>query len=953
MNIPLKRIVNILFAVFATAVLLGILYAARQVIRRIALEQAAFQISEKFFKDIQYTVDYKKRQVIFAENEVEFLRKHKLKGKVIFDCPVKFFELPWRVNTARITVEGVRWELDLKNRKLNGFDRDEFPASVRSELDRFKNAANGKYPAFMTVGTLTLINPEGKSRELAMRSIFQELRDKTYLLGIHAGDMKVNFFYRDDSKKIIGQYQAQQSDFEFIRLSFGIPELFDMHGVGKLSGQFCYDTKLQKLDYVRGSSDFGLQASIKGSIFTLYGNRSGKINWEYLNPQNWQIELRNATSMTPVRAGLHYFVLSQNTLEKDALSFDGEIEFNPLSFKEMFGLELDRRTANIRHRIVGKWDMAKKSWELSRLETQKRVPQVKFKWNNAEVAFQWQNFKLSGRGAQADHFGFHYELDMSNLDWKDKTGNTVIGTQSKLEGDCILSLSDDTLKPVSTGKISCAVADGAFGKSRFLVSNAFLNFAPDGNGRTRYHFACGNLKVGIPDLQKGVVFSSPRFEGSVSSRKIAMESPALSVRYRDDFLLSGGKWFVVRNENEKNIRFELPDLSGSWRNKKLTAGKISGSIVSDGKLLYIDSRSGRINYADDTFTSDSLNCLLEGEFPTAGNFICRRLTLKPEVWKIRNHWFSAEAPRGALSMTFNENQLWHNRTFEADKIKVDYQGSEYVIPQIIAGELNNGKYCDGLIKNTVLPYRFDITYTRKNSDIILKNGRITFNGNILWGLTGDIKLQDEDDFLNAKLQYAEYKPVGIAWENGTLGLHGRVSSGFEVTDFSGTVSENMAKVRFVKRDKNGISEFEVKNFPAKYVEHTLGLPANSFNGMFEGTVTANGGAVLNPFKIRTFYLKNNHVLRMRLGALEKYAGKGNSVEDDFACAALRDFFAKTLTLDYHGVGNYMVLNVNTLGKSTDLLPYEYDVKEKKLKKSDVSLFNAEVEVSMKYMMKKP
>ena len=94
-------------------------------------------------------------------------------------------------------------------------------------------------------------------------------------------------------------------------------------------------------------------------------------------------------------------------------------------------------------------------------------------------------------------------------------------------------------------------------------------------------------------------------------------------------------------------------------------------------------------------------------------------------------------------------------------------------------------------------------------------------------------------------------------------------------------------------------------------------------------------------------------MRMRLGALEKYAGKGNSVEDDFACEALKDFFAKTLTLDYHKVGDYMVLNVNTLGKSTDLLPYEYDVKEKKLKKSDVSLFNSEVEVSMKYMMKKP
>lgn len=94
-------------------------------------------------------------------------------------------------------------------------------------------------------------------------------------------------------------------------------------------------------------------------------------------------------------------------------------------------------------------------------------------------------------------------------------------------------------------------------------------------------------------------------------------------------------------------------------------------------------------------------------------------------------------------------------------------------------------------------------------------------------------------------------------------------------------------------------------------------------------------------------------MRLRLGTLEKFAGKGNSVEDDFATDALKDFFAKTLTLDYHRVGDYMVLNVNTLGKSTELLPYEYDIKEKKLKKSDIALFNSEVEVSMKYMIKKP
>ena len=58
----------------------------------------------------------------------------------------------------------------------------------------------------------------------------------------------------------------------------------------------------------------------------------------------------------------------------------------------------------------------------------------------------------------------------------------------------------------------------------------------------------------------------------------------------------------------------------------------------------------------------------------------------------------------------------------------------------------------------------------------------------------------------------------------------------------------------------------------------------------------------------------------------------NSPEWEILPAALKDFFAKSLTLDYHKVGNYKVLDVKALGKSTDLLPYEFDIKEKKLKK---------------------
>lgn len=950
---PFKRILYFFLAALTVAVLLTVLWGIRFSIRRIALEKAAENISRNFLHGMEYEIDHAQRKVLFAGKEVDFLKKHKLHGRITFCFPVKFFELPWNVNLERICVDGVHWELDLQKRTLNGFERDVFLNSIRKELETFKQTKNKRYPAFLTSGTLTLINPEGKSRNLAIKSIFQELKGETYLLGIHAGDMKVNFFHKNGTAKIVGQYQAKQSDFEFIRLSFGIPELFDMHGVDKLAGEFRYDMKLRKIDFIRGSSNFGLQSSIKGSVFTLYGNRLGRIYWEYLNPQNWQIELRNAVSATPVRAGLHYFVLSQNTLEKDALSFDGEIEFNLLSFKNMFGLELDRRTSNIRHRIVGKWDMVRKTWELSRLETQKRVPQVKLKWNDSDIAFQWQNFKLSGRGDQADHFGFHYELDMSNFDWKDKNNNALIGTQAKLEGDCILSLADDTLKPVSTGKFSCSVADGVIGKSRFLVNNAFLNFAPDIDGKTKYYFACGDLKVGIPDLRNGWICAIHRLEGAWDSKSMSVSSPSLDFKYRNELHLSGNKWFAERKLNEKNIRFELSPMSGMWQGKKLQIDKIAGEIINNGKNIYLDGSSKNVIYDVETLKADSVKWSIESGFPFDNNVLCRRFMLKPEKLQVKTPWLETDIVKPFFNLTFNDKQIWYNWSLEAGKSKIKYKEKEYTIPGLTAGEFNHGKYCDGLLKNSVLPYQFDISYTRKKSDITLKTGRLTFNGNVLWGLTGDVKLQKNDNFLDAKMQYAEFKIADMAWENGVLSLIGNKRNGFEINDFSGTSSLGMSKVRYIGRNNRSENEFEVKNFSARYIEKTLGVPENSFNGMFDGKITTASKNVFNPFNIQTFYLKNNQVMRLRLGTLEKFAGKGNSVEDDFATDALKDFFAKTLTLDYHRVGDYMVLNVNTLGKSTELLPYEYDIKEKKLKKSDIALFNSEVEVSMKYMIKKP
>ena len=113
-----KRIVNVIFTVFAVAVLLAVLYAVRLMIHRITLERAASQISKKYFNNSGYVVKHSTRQIVFAENELELLKKHKLQGRVVFTFPVKFFELPWQVNLSRISVEGVQWELDLKNRKV-------------------------------------------------------------------------------------------------------------------------------------------------------------------------------------------------------------------------------------------------------------------------------------------------------------------------------------------------------------------------------------------------------------------------------------------------------------------------------------------------------------------------------------------------------------------------------------------------------------------------------------------------------------------------------------------------------------------------------------------------------------------------------------------------------------------------------------------------------------------
>ena len=161
-----------------------------------------------------------------------------------------------------------------------------------------------------------------------------------------------------------------------------------------------------------------------------------------------------------------------------------------------------------------------------------------------------------------------------------------------------------------------------------------------------------------------------------------------------------------------------------------------------------------------------------------------------------------------------------------------------------------------------------------------------------------------------------------------------------------------AELGFRNNDR-GENEFEVKNLPPKYIEKVLMVPEGTFSGLFDGTLSMEKGSFFDPFKIQTFYLKNNVVSRLRLEVLEKYAEIGNSVDDNFAADALKDFFAKSLVLDYHGVGKYFVLNLNAVGKSTELLPYEFDIKEKKLKKSDVALFNSEVELTMKYMLKKP
>ena len=189
------------------------------------------------------------------------------------------------------------------------------------------------------------------------------------------------------------------------------------------------------------------------------------------------------------------------------------------------------------------------------------------------------------------------------------------------------------------------------------------------------------------------------------------------------------------------------------------------------------------------------------------------------------------------------------------------------------------------------------------------------------------------------------------YEHGSFGFEVNKNNGFELISFDGISANETAKIKFIGKKHGKMNEFEVKNFSAKYVEGILHVPEGTLSGLFDGRVTVPENEFFNPFKIQTFYLTNNQVMRLKFGTLDKYAQKGSSIEDKFASDALKDFFAKSLTLDYHKVGNYKILDVKALGKSTDLLPYEFDIKEKKLKKSDVALFNSEVEVIMKYMMK--
>ena len=221
-----KRLLYIFLTVIALTVLCVILGTVRDFVRRAALAFTAERISCKYFAHEKPQVDFSARTVVFSAEKSELLRSAKLDGKVTFHFPVKFFELPWNVNLKSVAVDGAMWELDLKAKTLNGHP-------LQIVIDKILSAEspiNGKIPDFISYGTLKLTNPEGKIRVSKMRSILKSSKNMR-LLGVYAGDMKVNLLYKGENKQLIGQYQAQQSDFEFFRLSFGLPELFSMHGV--------------------------------------------------------------------------------------------------------------------------------------------------------------------------------------------------------------------------------------------------------------------------------------------------------------------------------------------------------------------------------------------------------------------------------------------------------------------------------------------------------------------------------------------------------------------------------------------------------------------------------------------------------------------------------------------------------------------------------------------------
>lgn len=927
-------------------VLAAVTGTVRYFVRRAALALTAEGLSCKYFAHEKPQVDFSARTVVFSAEKSELLRSAKLDGKVTFHFPVKFFELPWNVNLKSVAVDGAMWELDLREKTLNGHP-------LQIVIDKILSAEspiNGKIPDFISYGTLKLTNPEGKIRVSKMRSILKSSKNMR-LLGVYAGDMKVNLLYKGENKQLVGQYQAQQSDFEFFRLSFGLPELFSMHGVGALSGQILYDFTKKKLEYIRGSAKFGMNSSIQGSIFSLYGSRDGMINWEYLNSENWHIELRNATSGKPFRTKLHNLVLSQNTMEPNALSFDGEIEFFPGSFRESFNLELDYRTSNIRHRLVGKWNMKDKSWELSRLDTGKGLPQVKIKWNDFNIAFQGRSFKLSGAGAQSDHFGFHYELEMANADWKDSRKNMVITSRAKFEGDCILSLAEDTLRPVATGKISCEMADGAFNNMRFMLKNAFLNFSPDKNGKNKYLFSVGKFSVGIPDLKSGIRFEMPLLEGESSMNKLYVSSPSINLKYGNSELSSNSSWTLERQQYGDEILFKAANLQGKIGKENLTVKNSEYEFKKNALQWFLHGKNTGVKLGNDRFSAKTFDIDFAGENSNDGALICQKITARPANWKFNTDFMRCNSLLSNFSVVFGRDKKWEKWNFDGGRITVNYGKKKYVLPDLKVNEDNRQQYSSGKFSFHSNECGADLNYSRPQNSrkLAVSHGLLYWNKDVFHDVTGNIDLLKENELFNINLNYDEYKRSDSGWKHGNLSGKMTLKNGFELTGFSGVDTNELTKIRFIAKNINGENEFEVKNFPASYIEKTLQIPKDSLNGFLDGKVAVKKGEFFNPFKIQTFYLKNNQIIRLRLGELQKYAQIGDSIEDKFACDALKDFFAKTLILDYQKLGKYNILNLKAVGKSTELLPYEYDVKEKRLKQSDISLFNSEVEVQMKYM----